>query len=451
MQISTIKFSQIEDRIDAEYYKPEYLEVKEKLDKSKGIKFLGDIVNVIMNGVEFRTYSLSGKPYLRVSDIKEVFMDLSDVKYIPENIEFSKNIELLGGDVLTSRSGTLGISAIAPKAGSVISSHLIRISPKKEINSYYLVVFLNSRCGRLQILQKNNGAVVPEINQPSLKSLKIPIPPQSFQQKIEKMVKEAQGKMRSADEKYIEAEEVLNKELGLEDLDLSTQKTFEAKFSEAEDRFDSRYYQPKYKKIIHLLKAGQRKNEFTLYDLDNILTVKRGSLIDDGYYCSTGIPYIRIKDLTYQGVDPTDFAYINEYQAKVGGYEIVKEGDQLLTVIGATVGKLCRAPKELDGSFFSNNISRLRLKKEFLNKIDTIYLETALRSPICQSQILRNATQTAQPKLNDAEVRNMSIPILLQPIQQKISSLIQESFQLRQEAKELINRAKQKVEELIEK
>lgn len=45
----------------------------------------------------------------------------------------------------------------------------------------------------------------------------------------------------------------------------------------------------------------------------------------------------------------------------------------------------------------------------------------------------------------------LPVPVLSQPLQQKISLLIQESFKLRQEAKELIERAKRKVEEIIER
>ena len=44
MQTSTIKFSQIEDRIDAEYYKPEYLEIENLLNVSKNNFTIGEII-----------------------------------------------------------------------------------------------------------------------------------------------------------------------------------------------------------------------------------------------------------------------------------------------------------------------------------------------------------------------------------------------------------------------
>ena len=438
MQTSTIKFSQIEDRIDAEYYKPEYLEVKEKLDKSKGVKFLGDIVNVIMNGVEFRTYSLSGKPYLRVSDIKEIFMDLSDVKYIPENIEFSKNTELLGGDVLTSRSGTLGISAIAPKAGSIISSHLIRISPKKEINSYYLVVFLNSRYGRLQILQKNNGAVVPEINQPSLKSLKIPIPSQSFQQKIEKMVKGVQEKRKLADGKYKEAEEILNKELGLEDLDLSTQKTFEAKFSEAGDRFDPEYYKPIYKNVYKYLK----KKSKPLTEVCKIIKTK----ISPQNNPEKIFNYIEIGGINNSTGEIEKVLNLRGWEVPSGVKYVVKNNDVLLSAVRTYLKGIALVNNNHEGDIATTGFHVLR---EPIIKPETLFL--FLRSRVGLIQFEKFFLGSTYPVIKGYDLKNIMIPILSQPLQQKISSLIQESFKLRQEAKELIDRAKKDVEEMVER
>jgi len=447
MIISTIKFSQIEDRIDAEYYKPEYLEIFKAV--RDGVKL--EEVTIVTSGTQPEIFSQRGFKFFSIKDIDNIFLDDSDIRYIDEDF-YQKNPDgqITKDDIVLAITGaTIGKVAVNTFEKAFISGDLVRIRCKN-ISSYYLIIFLLSKFGQGQIYKNIFGATNKHLSPRSVKNFYIPVSSKSFQQKIEKMVREAERKRKLADEKYKEAEKILNKELELENLDLSTQKAFEAKFSETEDRFDPEYYQPKYKRIIQLLKSGERRNKFELYDLDEILTVKRGSLIDNGYYWSIGIPYIRIKDLTPHGITSNNFVYINKFQAKIGEYETIREGDQLLTVIGATVGKICHVPKEFEGSFFSNNISRLRLKKEFSFRIDTIYLESVLRSIVCQTQILRNATQTAQPKLNDAEVRNMIIPILPKTTQQKISSLIQESMKLHKGARKLIDRAKKEVKAMVE-
>ena len=254
MIISEIRYNQAIERLrfDAEFYKPEYLEAEEVVKRFPNIKTVGEIAESIVNGVEIREYVPEGIPYLRVSDMKEVFIDISKVSKVRANSIVVKDVKLEEGDLLFSRSGTLGIICIVTSEikGSIISSHLIRVR-LKEINPFYAVIFFNCKYGQHQILRRNNGAVVPEIDQPSLKTVFIPIPSVSFQQKVESYVKEAYKKRKLADEKYKQAEALLNKILGIEKLELKQEKGFEARFDEIEEtlRFDAEHYQPKYRRV----------------------------------------------------------------------------------------------------------------------------------------------------------------------------------------------------------
>ena len=250
MQISTIKFSQIKDRIDVEYYKPEYLEIENLLNSSKNAFFIGEIIESIQHPKEFkREYSpVGGIPYLRVSNVKNGYIDLLNIEHVYSSRNIGLN-KINKGNILITRSGTVGIPVLVTQEfdGMLISADFLKIVLKKkinasEINPYFIYVFLSSKLGMSQSQRKLIGALQKHINTEGLLSIKVPVPPKSFQQKIEKMVKKSQMKRKLADEKYKEAEKILNKQLGLEDLDLSTQKTFETKFSEAKDRFDPGTY-----------------------------------------------------------------------------------------------------------------------------------------------------------------------------------------------------------------
>jgi len=48
------------------------------------------------------------------------------------------------------------------------------------------------------------------------------------------------------------------------------------------------------------------------------------------------------------------------------------------------------------------------------------------------------------------QIKNVLIPILPKPTQQKIANLVQKSHEVRKKAKELLEQAKYKVEQLIE-
>jgi len=140
-----------------------------------------------------------------------------------------------------SRSGSLGIAAVSTTDlfNSVISSHLMRI-PVKNINPYFLVAFLNSKFGKSQIIQRNNGAVVPEINHPSLREILVPIFLEEKQKEIEVLVKNAYTQIQESNKTYSQAEGLLLDELGIKDLGLGDELfcTVSAKKMKDNKRFD---------------------------------------------------------------------------------------------------------------------------------------------------------------------------------------------------------------------
>jgi len=440
MQTSIIKFSQIEDRIDAEYYKPEYFKIYNDLKKND-VVLLKDIAKEIVSGSYIDTYFPQGVLYLRVNNLREDGFDFSDVKYV--DIQYSKipqKIRVHTNDLILGRTGTVGVALIVSSElnGAVMSQHITKIVPKDTINRFYLMVYLNSRYGRLQAERTALGSMQKELTLEATKDIKVFIPSQSFQQKIEKMVKKAQEKRRLANEKYKEAEKILNKELGLENLDLSTQRTFEAKFSEAEDRLDPEYYQPKYKKIISKLKSQKSKL------LDEIVKIRKGIEVGHEAYTNEGKPFIRVQDYNEKGISVSgNTNFIRDYL-----YEELKENyrplpGEIIYSKDGTVGRAFVVPSNIYEFIVSGGILILTPKD-----IDNYYLALVLNSPIIRLQAIRESIGAIIQHLSVDEVKKIKIPILPKPTQQKISSLIQESFRLCRETKELLEQTKQKVENL---
>ena len=78
------------------------------------------------------------------------------------------------------------------------------------------------------------------------------------------------------------------------------------------------------------------------------------------------------------------------------------------------------------------------------------YLQIVLRSLIGKLQMERPTTGTSYPTITDADVEHILIPILPEKMQQKIAKLVRESHEARKKAKELLEKAKHQVEELVE-
>lgn len=441
MITSTIKFSQIEDRIDAEYYKPEYLELETKLIRSVNLKnFLTKLETG--NWVGKHCFSNGSIPYIKVEQVKEVFLEDAEDKLNIECFKIFNNPLLDKGDILLSRVGTVGIASIfLGDTKSTFSDNVIRLKIKN-LNPFYLVIFLNSKFGRPQIERLTKQAVQGVINYQSIKSIKIPIPSQSFQQNIEQIVKEAQKKQRLTDEKYKEAEQILDKELELEGLDLSTHKTFEAKFSEINERIDPEYYQPIFNEIEKVFKKQKIVN---LGDIS--LEIKYGTS-EDLFYVEKGTPFLRVTDINkFSNIEPMEGKFISNFDAERLKEYQVKTDDITISRTG-TLGLAVYIDEKLDGAIYGSYFIKVKPRhKELYNRFIAFFISSKI------GRLLTNrwASGGIQTNLTIDAIKSIRIPIFPQPIQQKIADLIHQSHQARKKAKELLEEAKQKVEKMIEK
>jgi restriction endonuclease S subunit len=130
-------------------------------------------------------------------------------------------------------------------------------------------------------------------------------------------------------------------------------------------------------------------------------------------------------------------------------YNLAKEvqlqkGDIVIYTTGAYVGNTQAVVEDI-AAIASNHVNILRIKD-----LDSIFLAFYMNSIPGQLQIKRLVSGAAQAELYPKDIEKIIVPILSKIIQQKISSLIKESFKLRKEYKQLVEETKKNVENLIE-
>lgn len=459
MNYSIIQKSQLEGalRLDAEYYQPEYLELEKKFAALE-TKTLEEISKSI---ISFGAYSLtsyiewqeSGVPYINVGDIHEGYIDFSSVKYISEKVnEILKKSKVSNGQVLLTMAGTIGNAAVAhdlPRTANA-NQAIAKITPLENISPYYLAAFLNSKYGLLQTQREIVSSVQANIFLGQIKKFRIPIFGRKMMEEVESKYQSFLHELDNSKSFYSQAENLLLEELGLKDLKIEDDLSYIINLSDIKSahRTDAEYFQPKYKKLIN---AVVKKAD--IQNLEKIFDFKRGVFIDTNYYTEqkTQRSYIRIKELAERGgINESDIIYINEKYPDDKNNKL-KENDLVVAIIGDTIGKTNKISKELAGGYCSNNTGRLRIKEEWENKVLPDCNELLFQSIFIQSQIEKKKAQTGQPKINDGEIKSISIPILPIITQQKIAELVQKSHEARKKAKQLLEEAKRKVEELIEK
>jgi hypothetical protein len=199
----------IEGRFDPYYYKPSFFNKYDSLKMSKyPIYDFSMLLLGLKNGVEIRTYSDKGNRYMRVTDLSEIGIVEKAPRYVSVK-EIPERIKLTINDFLISRSGSLGLVSVVTKdmLNYILSSHIFKIIiDATKLNPFYLQAFFRSRIGQFQFFHKNNGGIIPEINQEALKSIKVVVPPLDIQQKISDEVKE---RMSKAEKLKVEANNVI--------------------------------------------------------------------------------------------------------------------------------------------------------------------------------------------------------------------------------------------------
>lgn len=173
----------ISSRLDAKYYRPEYLKVVDAVNSlySKTQK-LNDYVKEISNGIEIRKYTNVGVAYLTVSDIKNGLLKKDTAPQISNLITISSRGKIRAGDVLVVRTGSIGQAAVVTDdtSDAVISSHFIRLRLKNPDDGQWLSFYLNSTIGKMLQQRISYGAVQPQIGQDEL--LNLPVPGYSSEQ-----------------------------------------------------------------------------------------------------------------------------------------------------------------------------------------------------------------------------------------------------------------------------
>lgn len=464
-------------RIDSEYFKKEYLENEERLLNLGSIKLENFILKMAGGATPLGANYLDiGVPFLRVQNIMQNYFNLNDIVYISKaDDEILKRSRLNRGDMLLTITGAYGKAAVVEQdlENANINQHSVKIETK-DINPYFLATFINSKYGQLQCDKKITGVTRPALDYQVIRDFLIPQFSQDFQLEIQNLVQDSHKALEDSKRLYKEAQELLYKELELDfknplksllKSSLQAKKPSElanindiskkyphlnisvrplSKSLHKSGRLDSEYYQSKY----DLMETKIKDYKGGYCKLQDIGFFTNGSFIPENLYTQHAKrAYIRIKELSFNApIRIQECIYIDD-NFEATNETMVKQNDFVIATIGNTIGKINLIPKELNGSFISNNTSRFRLTD---TSIIPEFLELLLRNFVVQEQIQREFTQTAQPKISNTSLENILIPKIATATQEQIALKIQKSFTLRAKSKDLLQNAKIKLENAIE-
>ena len=116
-------------------------------------------------------YLDQGVPFLRIADLQRYHFSEKDLKFISQEAAKEQQSNVKTGDVLISRSRTLGLAVVIPEYlnNAVYGSYFILTRPNKtSILPTYLALYINSLVGKMQTEQANTGGIQTNLTIPVL-------------------------------------------------------------------------------------------------------------------------------------------------------------------------------------------------------------------------------------------------------------------------------------------
>lgn len=454
MQYSIVTYQRVIEenndlRIDSEYFKPYFLEADSQLKKIH-FDLLGNLADV-KGGKRLplgEIFSKDGIPYIRAEDIR-AFADYTQSPRISMELHnILRSYQTKYNDVLVTivgnSVGDVGIVKFELERCN-LTENCAKIVNLKNILPEFLFVFLSSRYGQNQIQREKVGTAQPKLALVRIRKFKIPALSDNFQKIIKNIVDLANAANQNASQIYQQAEQILLSEFSILDWKPLRKLSFVRNFSDTRtsDRIDADYFQPMYDELVE--KVQQYKNGYKT--LDDIVTIKKCIEPGSEAYQDNGIPFLRVSNLSKFGINRDNMQYISESL-----YENLKnhqpQKSEILLSKDATPGIAYYLSNEPDNMIPSGGILRLKVKDT--NGLNPEYLTLVLNSVVVQKQIERDIGGSVINHWLVDQVKKTLIPVLPDPIQKEISSLITESFVMREQSKKLLDIAKRGVEMAIE-
>ena len=150
---------------------------------------LGDVLNTVVYGTNVSLRGAGTVPVLRMNNLQDGRVDLSDVRGADLGDEALRDLNLVSGDILFNRTnslhlvGKVGLVRDLPQPIS-FASYLVRLRVKEDrANPFWLSSLLGSRNHQARIRRfATPGVSQANVNPTSLKSLLVPLPSLSEQE-----------------------------------------------------------------------------------------------------------------------------------------------------------------------------------------------------------------------------------------------------------------------------
>ena len=430
--------------MDSEFYHPEKLGAMEKLSKF-GISAISENFRNVKETFNPVRHQLTTTParVFDLSDVSSFLLEAGTRVEKSDEVGSAKKI-IRQNDVLISRLrpylkevSFVGFNNVQKLA----STEFVVLRKKKESKfpPEALFAFLITDEVQRILFWSQGGTEHPRFSENLLLGLKLPKLSEKTAESIADNVNDAYKNYLNSQNLYSQAEELLLEELELKDFEVEDDLSYIVNLSEIKSshRADAEYFQPKYDKLVEKIKKYGAV--LLLNIVQNVAARFNAKSQPDKIF-----QYVELSNITSSVGTIDGFSEVSGSEAPSRAKRVLKPNDVILSSVEGSLEKVALVGKEQDGYLASNGFFQFR-SKDILPEV----LLVLAKSFVLQMQFEKQTAGTILTAVPKEAVKNIVVPKLNKSTQQKIADLVQKSHEARSKAKQLLEQAKSKVEDLI--
>jgi len=456
-----VQRSEIEERWDPMYYRPEIAQLEKKI-RAMATKKLRDYIVRISSGAtpsikeEEKYYTddkENGMPFLRVQNLQtNGKLNIEDVKYINKETHenYLRRSQVSGGDLLVKITGVgrMAIASVAPDdfIGNT-NQHMVIIKTKDKETSEYLANYLNLDIIEKLASRRSTGGTRPALDYQALKS--IPIIEGIDFTHIREAEKIKEQKENDAKALLETIDDYILRELGIiipeKDNSLEN-RMFTVRFSEVSgERWDPEYYSLKYKLIMQALESSIYPKEPLRYVTD-VLSSGKTPARNDYSEEKNNFPIIKVSSYKDDFIDLDKSGFTQKSQNPLAKKEdiFILSAAHQSEYVGRHIKYLNVIPEK--STSYVGELICVRVNK----KCNSMFLFSLLNTPIYKDLLNREKTgQTSHVYGKDLKYINIPVPPIEKQneISNHICMIRDKIKQLQQDANTVLEQAKRQIEE----
>lgn len=331
-----------------------------------------------------------------------------------------------------------------PEEANITQAMVFLRSNTPEISPGYLFAYLNTVFAQDQVKRFARPTGQYNLNLHEVGQIRIVLLPISKQVEISDLIISAARMQEMSEEYYLNAQKLIERELGLDKLSFQKPVGYSARFSELEKsrRLDAEYFDPVASSIV------ERISTFEYVRLGVNCIVANGFPWNSNRFFedNSGEPVVRIRNIRPSHIEIEELSSIDPEYARKIGFPKAKKGD---IVVGMDGIKYFYASLLNDDCYVNQRVAHLTWNRSA--RISPEYATFIINNTVGQAQLLRDMTvATTVGHITNRDIINLLIPIVSHAFHDQITSLVKQSIEKKIESKQLLQQAKTRVEQVIE-